>query len=81
MDAVLANEELLFQWTIVSADVDDDIASEVLKRLGKLYLTVRGFAFASSCLEMYKMRHKQQLQKSKGLRRKVATGGQDSQAE
>ncbi len=36
-----------------------------------MYLTVRGFSFASSCLELYKQQNRTQLQKSKGLRRKL----------
>lgn len=73
LEAVMANEELLFQWALVSANADDSIGIDVLKRISGLYLTVRGFAFAASCLEMYKQRNKKQIQKSKALRKEVAT--------
>ena len=43
----------------------------VLKMMVELYVTICGFAFASSCLELYKVAHKKKLQKSKALRRKV----------
>lgn len=71
MDAILSNEDLLFQWALVSANADDSIGMDLLKEMSTLYLTVRGFAFATSCLELYKQRHKRQVQKSKALRRKV----------
>lgn len=58
LDEVQKNEDLLFQWTMVSADADDSVGTEILNRISTLYLTVRGFAFATSCLEMYKQRHK-----------------------
>ena len=38
-----------------------------------LYVTVRGYAFANSCLELYKQRHTKKLQKSKSLRRELIT--------
>ena len=79
LDAVMKNEELLFQWTLVTANADDEVGTEVLKRISELYLTVRGFAFASSCMEMYKQRNKKQLQKSKALRKKVATSSKEDE--
>lgn len=78
LEAVLKNDELLFEWTLITTDADDSVGMEVLQRICELYLTVRGFAFANSCLEMYKQRSKKQVQKSKALRKKVATGKEDS---
>lgn len=71
MDAILTNEDLLFQWSLVTAEADNSTSINLLERLGLLYLTVRGFSFATSCLELYKQRHKRQVQKSKALRREV----------
>lgn len=71
LDSTLKNEDLLFQWTLISTNAEDSIGSDLLRRICTLYLTVRGFAFASSCLELYKQRHKKQVQKSKALRRDV----------
>ena len=39
----------------------------LLKYLIELYVTVRGFAFASSCLELYKQSQKTILSKQKAL--------------
>ena len=58
LDAVMKNEEQLFQLTLVTANADDKVVTDVLKRISELYLTVREFAFASSCIEMYKQHNK-----------------------
>ena len=81
LDGFMKNEELLFQWTLVTANSDDKVGKEILRQLSELYLTVRGFAFANSCMEMYKQRSKKQLQKSKALRKKVATCSQEDDSD
>ena len=70
MEAILTSEDVLFQWSLISAE-SDDISSLVLQRIVKLYMTVRGFAFASSCLELYKQAHKKTLQKRRALRSEI----------
>ena len=72
LDAVLGNEELLFQWSMLSSSLDDEIGTTILRKMVELYVNIRGFAFASSCLELYKQQHKKKTQKSKALRRKLA---------
>ena len=78
IDTVLHTEDIQFQWSIITADVDSDIhvAQELSTRLINLYLTVRGFAYASSCLEFYKHEHKKTLQKKKALRKKLSESEQ-----
>ena len=71
IDATLANEDLLFQWALVSANAHDFIGNAVLKKIVTLYITISGFAFATSCLEIYKQRHRKNVQKSKALQREV----------
>ena len=72
LDAVLGNEELLFQWSMLSSSLDAEIGTTILCKMVELYVNIRGFAFASSCLELYKQQHKKKTQKSKALRRKLA---------
>lgn len=69
INSIFQNEDMLFQWSILTADIDNDVASAVLKEIVDLYVTVRGFAFTTSCLEMYKQALKKTLQKKKALRR------------
>ena len=66
--AILISEDLLFEWCIISAEADDDIATEVLHRIVDLYMTIRGVAFTKSCIEMYKQAHQKTLQKKRALR-------------
>jgi hypothetical protein len=72
LESLFKHEDLLFHWSLMSSTLDNTIAMEILKQIATLYLTVRGFAFASSCLELYKQRHKKKTQKSKAIRRKLA---------
>ncbi len=73
LKAVLTNEDLLFKWSLLSSTVDESVGKVILKKIAELYITVRGFAFASSCLELYKQKFKKKTQKSKSLRKKLAT--------
>lgn len=46
----------------MSGRVDEDAGMQVLKMMAKLYVTIRGFAFASPCFELYKVvAHKKKL--------------------
>ena len=44
-ESVLENDEVLFQWCMLTADVDDTDSAVVLGMLVKLWITVRGFSF------------------------------------
>ena len=61
MEAMLTSEDVLFQWSLITVENNDDIIFSVLQRIVKLYATVRGFTFASSCVEPYKQAHKETL--------------------
>ena len=71
IESILMNEDLLFQWSLQATEIDNDAASALLKQIVELYVTIRGFAFATSCLELYKQAHKKTLQKKKALRREL----------
>ena len=66
IDGLLQNEDLLFQWCfVVRTTVDDESSPILLKQIVELYLTVKGFAFATSCLELYKQAHKKHCKRKK----------------
>ena len=50
---IKSNRELHSQWSMLS---DDSVHMVVLDMIIDLYITIRGFAFAASCLELYKQR-------------------------
>ena len=40
LESIMKNEVLKFQWTFMTANVDDSIGKEVLHHISELYLTV-----------------------------------------
>ena len=67
------NEDILFQWCMLSTNLNDGDASVLLHKIAELYITIRGFSFASSCVELYKKSSKKALQKGKGIRKELFT--------
>lgn len=66
--SVVDDDDVCFHWSIASAGVEEDVVERLLEGVVKLYITVRGFSFASSVLEMYKKEGKTATQKKKTLR-------------
>ena len=54
----VSSQEATAALSTASAEMDNDVTSAVLKQFVKLYVTIRGFAFTTSCLELYKQAHK-----------------------
>ena len=72
MDAVLNDEDLLFDWCLASQfAVESDIADNCLKKIVKKWISIRGNSFAKNVMEMYKQTSKKGTQKSKPLRSKM----------
>ena len=71
IDELLNNEDLLFEWLFCSSQMNNETGMLLLKYIVELYVTVRGFAFASSCLEMYKQSQETTITKQKALRKKL----------
>ena len=45
----------VIQWCMLTASTDDADATAFLNQFIELYVTIRGFSFASSCVELYKV--------------------------
>ena len=43
-----------FYWSVLSVDVDDKHATELLQDIIELWLNIRGFSIAGSWMEQYK---------------------------
>ena len=58
INGLLKNDDLSFEWLFCSSQINNETGMLLLKYSMSLsedfYVTVRGFAFASSCLELYK---------------------------
>ena len=69
---ITSNDDVLFHWTITTADfeINDEEAHEVLlEKIVELYITIRGFSYASGWTEKFKKVTKQSTQRSKSLHR------------
>lgn len=71
INELLKNDDLLFEWLFCSNQMNNETGMLLLKYIVELYVTVRGFAFASSCLELYKQSQKTTVTKQKALRKKL----------
>ena len=64
----LDNENVQFYWLIVGTDFEEDnqeVHSELLKRIVELFVTMRGFSYASAWLEKYEQVAKKRYPKIK----------------
>ena len=68
---LMNDNDVLFQWCLLSATIENHVAKTLFEKLVWLYVTVRGFAFAKSWLEIFKQSNKTHLQKKKALRREI----------
>ena len=68
---ILKNEDVLFHWSIVACDWEQEEAEALLQQVVKMWVTIRGFSYASAWVEKFKSTSAKSLQKSKGLRKKL----------
>ena len=72
----IKDDDVLFYWCISSASMNQDCANKLLEKIIHKWITIRGFSFAKTMLEMYKKEAKKGTQKSKALRRILAEKNQ-----
>ena len=65
------DEDVLFYWSMVSADWDEEESEALLAMIVNLWVTIRGFSYASAWMEQYKAANHKSVQKSKGVRKKL----------
>lgn len=70
---ILQSNDLQFEWCLIASEADEETATIVLQKIVDLYVTIRGFAFAKSCLEQYKQAQKKTLQKKLALHSELCT--------
>ncbi len=69
--AILSDEDVLFFWSIISSDWEEESATALLEMVVREWTKIRGFSLANAWIERYKVAHKQTTQKSKGLRKQL----------
>ncbi len=68
---IIEDLDVIEKWNVVSEDMEDGIQTMLVEKVVDLLITIRGFSFAGSYMELYKQKEKTNLQKTKGLRKKV----------
>ena len=71
--SISGDDDVQQWWEIlcVLKNVPDGVAKELIHYIIEHYIVVRGFAFAVRSAELYKRNSEKNLQKSKGLRKKL----------
>ncbi len=66
---ITTDEDIAFHWCMLTVEVEEAEGAELLGMLTDLFMTIRGFSFSKSVMEVYKPATKKSTQKSKSLRR------------
>ena len=61
---VLENEDVAFYWSILSAEWEESDSQALLELVVNLFLTIRGFSYASLWMKKYKKESEKTLRKS-----------------
>ncbi|XP_065917789.1 uncharacterized protein [Dysidea avara] len=72
VEKVTSSDDVEFYWLISTADFkigEKEVHSALLKEIVQLYVTIRGFSYASFWMEKFKQSAKKSTQRSKSLRR------------
>ena len=67
--AISLDDNVMFYWELLPGMWEVDECDALFKMIIELWVTIRGFAYASGWLEHYKQIIKTSLQKSKGVRK------------
>ena len=70
---ILQSNDLQFEWCLIASEADEETATMVLQKIVDLYVTIRGFAFAKSCLEQYKQAQKKTVRRKRALCSELCT--------
>lgn len=71
--AIIENEEVQFFWHIISGEWEEESSVSLLNMIAAEWLKICGFSFAGAWMEKYKCEKQLMTQKSKGLRKQLAT--------
>ena len=69
MTEIIENDNVVFHRSLVATTEDDDTQQELLKQIVDHWVTIRGFSFARSWMEIFKQSNKKGTQRAKALRK------------
>ena len=72
---LISDEDILSQWSfcLAASNINNEVDSTILWQIVKLYVTIRGFKFAETCLQMCKEAKETTISKKKVLRKEMAS--------
>ena len=70
---IQSEENVLFYWSIISVNWEEETAEVLLCMIVEHWITLRGVSTASALIEKYKQQSKKNVQKSKGVRKRLQT--------
>lgn len=71
LEAMQEDNAVQFHWSLMTMDLDDEESDTLLQEMIKLWLTIRGFSYASALVEEYKRSHNEALKRKKALRKEL----------
>jgi len=72
-ETIITDEDIAFHWSILTIEVEVAEGTVLLRIIVDLFITIIGFYFSKSLLEMYKQEAMRGTQKSKSLTWKLNT--------
>ena len=51
---VISDEDIALYWCMLTIEIEDSDGAVLLRMIVDLYITIRGFSFTKSVMEMYK---------------------------
>ena len=69
--SISSDDDVLFYWSLVTAETPNDIARSVIEKIAELFLTIRGFALAAMYVEEYKRVKQTTIKGTKSLRKEL----------
>lgn len=73
MEFVMKDDDVLFYWCLAGQIEGDEAADKSLVMIVNMWITIRGFSFARSIMEIYKQETKKGTEKAKSLRSSLFT--------
>jgi hypothetical protein len=69
--SIMDDDDVNLHWSYIGVELDEEARGKLLGKITNEWITLRGFSFAGSFVELYTQYTKQSLQKSKGTRTKL----------
>ena len=70
---VVTNEDVLFFWSLLCANIENELMDPLLDRIVRSYISLRGHAFAAQWIEHHKQKTKKTVDKSRSFRSRLQT--------